>query len=157
MANDIANPIPNPSLSVSNSSLPPISTEDERHLVAIRGMVEETVAGLRGGIDLGNLGDLMQKAALGQRLLSKIIPYTERLGRNGQARRAAMVHLLTVGKEQQSLDPAVRMGFEAALLAVEYEMDTVIVSSLQDVSLLRASAGRIARFLLALFLRFARR
>lgn len=133
-----------------------MSNEDARHLEAIRGMVADVVAGMRGSLDFSDPSSLMQKAALGQRLLSRVIPYTERLGRNGAARRAAMTHLLTLGRDTVD-DPAMRMGFEAALMAVEYDMDAVIVGSLQDISMLYRSAGRIGRFLLALFMRFTGR
>jgi hypothetical protein len=136
---------PLPAVDAANPAAPHPS---EQHVRAIRAMVEEEVAAA---------GSLSPAALLplGQRVLRRIIPYTERLARSGPARRALMIEALQRGRD--AAPEQTHLAFDAALLAVRMDMDAVIVGALQDTRMLADSAPRIATCLLALFRMLARR
>ena len=138
-------------------ALPPIDPSgphpSAEHVAAIRAMVEEEIAGA-GGVG-GLAGNPAALLPLGQRILRRIIPYTEQLARSGSQRRAMMIEALQRGRE--AAPEQTRIAFDAALLSVRMGMDGVLVGALQDTRMLAQSAPRIARCIMALFRMIAHR
>lgn len=149
-------------LSVVASVAPPLPAIDpssntphpsEEHVRAIRAMVEEEI-GAYGG-PAGLVSNPAALLPLGQRILRRIIPFTESLARSGPQRRALMIEALQRGREV--VPDQAKIAFDAALLAVRMDMDAVIVGALQDTRMIAQNAPRIATCLLALFRMLAHR
>lgn len=149
-------------LSVIASVAPPLPAIDpsgsaphpsEQHVRAIRAMVEEEIEAAGG--PSGLISDPSSLLPLGQRILRRVIPFTETLARSGPQRRALMIEALQRGQEAVPGDA--KIAFDAALLAVRMDMDSVIVGALQDTRMLAQNAPRIATCILALFRMLARR
>lgn len=148
------------------ADLPPVPSIDElaphptaEHIRTLRAMIEETLREA-GPEAVANPAMLLP---LGQRVLRKVIPYTETLARSGPHRRSIMIEALTAvrdraggegqaeGEAKEPESRALRIAADAAITAVRLNMDSVLVDALQDTRSLAASAPAIARCLLALF------
>ena len=107
--------------------------------------------------DVVGSGSVTQEPMVaGQRVLMRLIPFAEPLGRNGPARRQVLVSLVdaAVGRTD---NPQLLFALRAVQQVFNMGLDSVIVDALQDTRLLAQSAMGCGACLLSVFMRFFRR
>lgn len=92
----------------------------------------------------------------GQRVLMRLIPFAEPLGRNGPARRQVLVSLVDAAVDRTD-NPQLRFALQAVQQVFNMGLDSVIVDALQDTRLLAQGAMGCGSCLLSIFMRFFRR
>jgi hypothetical protein len=110
--------------------------------------------------DLSDLAELKDNPAqaivVGQRVLLKLIPFAEPLGRDGPSRRAVLVTLIEEA-EQRAQNDRIRFALGAVRSGMDMGVDRILVAALQDTEMLSRSARGCGACILSLFQRHLRR
>jgi hypothetical protein len=125
---------------------------NERRVRELLDLVGSVVASMRDDEVRGDTGAML---VLGQRVLLKLIPFVEPLGRNGAARRAILVSLVNAA-EQAAQDGKVRTVLGAVKQGLALNVDGVLVAALQDTEMLGRAARGCGGCLLNMFQRYFR-